>query len=266
MTLTKKLRNAIETETGCKVYGNLIMLPDGDLYPLPLVKGNKKIGKVWHASTLPTNKTITAYVNGEKLEMIGTCPMTCDGCYGVNGCYGYNSVKYILMRRTAFLRKYPDVYFTVARLQIIHQNIKKIRIHVTGDFIENEAMGWYKIFKEFPYLKGWTYTKCNIDGDLEMLDGLHNFNIVKSVIKGCGFNFGHIDYIMALYEKLTQDGENVYICRCGVDPDQHCDNCCGCSDHDRVLFIEHGTGYKAIEDPLYNTIKALINSQPSQAI
>ena len=58
-------------------------------------------------------------------------------------------------------------------------------------------------------------------------------------------------------------GKNVYICRCGIDKNQHCTNCKACSNNDYVLFIEHSTEYKAIDDPCYNEIVELINSQPT---
>lgn len=266
--MKKSLKEAIAGETGLKVYGDWIMI-DGELYPLPLVDGNEKIGKgVWHASTLAGAIVHTFEYNDAVYTEKGTCPMTCKddhgkiACYGLNGCYTYSNVKYYLMMRTRLLRKYPETYFKIARLQIVHENIKLLRLHATGDFIPGEAAGWYEIFKDMPGLKGWTYTKCKWTADIKKLDSLNNFNIVRSIIPGYGYNFGTIGYILKVWNKLKNAGKKVYICRCGIDKNQHCNTCAGCSENKYVLFIIHGTSYKALLDPLYNVIAKIINDQP----
>lgn len=265
--MKKALKEMIEKNESLKVFGDYVRVNGGDLFPLPLVDGNDKIGKgVWHASTLPGSKDITFTFNDIEYTEKGTCPITCPGCYGLSGFYNYDSTKYYLMQRTRFLKEYPALYFYVCRCQIMAENIKYIRIHATGDFIPGEAAGWYEIFKAMPHLKGWTYTKCDISGDIAMLDSLDNFNIVKSIVPGCGFNFGHIDYILSVYDHLKSIGETPYICRCGIDKNQHCNNCTGCSKNKYVLFIEHSTDYKAEKDILYSDIKALIESQPEQLL
>lgn len=263
--MKKELKKSIES-LGLKTYGEAIMI-DGTLYPLPLVEGNDKIGNVWHASTLPTDKTFNIELGGENVSVCGTCPTHCEGCYGTKGNYQrFPAIYQLLGLRTLFLKKYPDIYFKVAVFQIIAENIQLIRLHATGDFIRGEASGWYNIFKALPNVKGWTYTKCKFTKEIKALDSLDNFNIVKSIIKGCGFNFGHIDYLLKTYNRLTDEGKKPYICRCGIDKTQHCDNCKGCASNEYVLFIEHSTEYKAEKDPLYETIKAIIESQPSQAV
>lgn len=258
--MKKSLKEKIEKIDGVKVIGNLIAI-DGDmvLYPLPMVDGNEKIGKgVWHGSTLPGNEMITLK-NGDQEK--GTCPIKCPGCYALSGNYCYDDIKAVLMQRTRLLRKYPEIYFKLVEAQIEAENIKLIRVHASGDFIPGEAMGWYRVFKNHPSVIGWTYTKVDIKGEVKKLDSLHNFNIVKSIIPGCGFNYGHIDYILKTYSKLKAKGESVYICRCGIDRNQHCKDCTGCALNKYVLFIEHGTSYKAVKDPLYNVIYDLIESQ-----
>ena len=77
-----------------------------------------------------------------------------------------------------------------------------------------------------------------------------------------GYNFGHCDHIIRLYEMLKQRGEKVYICRCGVDKNQHCQSCGHCSKKGvYVLFIEHSTDYVAENDPLFPVLKAIIDAQ-----
>lgn len=257
-----------------KVFGNLIRVND-ELFPLPLVKGNSKLGEtVYHASTLPTNAayTVTDKNTGETFTEKGTCPMTCkdkDGnitCYGVHGNYNFPSVQYLLARRTAFLRKYPEIYFHCVKAQLIYEEVEKLRIHATGDFIPGEAIGFYNVLKEFPDISAWTYTKVTNDSDIDTLDSLDNMNVVKSILPWGGFNYGHNAYIAAAYYRLKRMNKSVYICRCGIDKNQHCSNCDGCSKHEYVLFIEHSTDYDAEKDYGFDKLKELIESQPKSII
>lgn len=267
--LTKKM---IESRLNLKVFGNWVMI-DETLYPLPLVQGNEKLGEsVWHGSTLPTNEIITCEYKDKlgtihKLSESGTCPFTCKGCYGTTNNYNYESTKFYLIMRTRLLKNYPDIYFQLVRIQLETEEIEKLRIHATGDFIKDEAIGYYNVLKDFPKIKSWTYTKVESDSDIEMLDSLPNVNVVKSVIKGFGFNYGHCDYIMKVYEYLKSINKSVFICRCGTEdkkqPEtiQHCSDCDGCSNHKYVLFIEHSTKYNAKKDKLFPEIVKLIHSE-----
>lgn len=247
---------------GFKVYGNLVMI-NGDLYPLPLVEGNTKLGKkVYHASTLPTKKEFTITLkNGETITEKGTCPTTCNGCYGTEGRYKCSSTLFWIAKRTELLRRYPDAYFLLMAIQIKHENVEKLRIHATGDFITGEASGYINVLKQFPDLKAWTYTKCKVVGEIAELNALPNCNVVKSIIPGHGFNFGTVAYIANMYYLLKRRNKSVYICRCGIDPNQHCSDCNGCSDHEYVLFIEHSTGYNAKTDYGYDKMVELIENQ-----
>lgn len=263
--MKKSLEEKINQIPGCKVVAGFDLVEiDGVCYPLPLVDGNSKIGHVWHASTLPTNESYTVEYNGITITENGTCPLHCEGCYATKGNYNFPHIQYLLAMRTRLLRLYPEVYFRIVAAQIESENIKLLRLHASGDFMPGEASGWYQIFKNHSDIKGWTYTKYEIKDDIRKLNNLKNFNIVKSIIKGCGFNYGHIDYILKVYRKLKAAKKNVYICRCGIDKKQHCDSCGGCANNEYVLFIEHSTSYKADKDPLYNQIKDLIELQPAQ--
>ena len=80
----------------------------GFINPL-LVNGNSKLGKgVWTFSTLPTNKYFHLVIDGEPLEVKGTCPCHCDGCYATKGNYNFSSVQNALGIRTALARLYTD--------------------------------------------------------------------------------------------------------------------------------------------------------------
>lgn len=265
------IKKAVEN-MGLKTFGNFVMI-DGVLYPMPLVEGNEKLGKkVWHGSTLPTKETITCEYkdNAGNIHIEsepGTCPFSCKGCYGTTNNYQYESTKYYLIMRTKLLRKYPEIYFQLVEIQLKYENIEKLRIHATGDFIPGEAFGYYNVLKKFPHIKAWTYTKVENDFDIQLLDTLPNVNVVKSIIPGFGFNFGHVAYIANMFYALKRAGKTAFICRCGTEdkkkPEtiQHCSDCNGCSDHEYVLFIEHSTKYNARRDYGYNKLVNLINSE-----
>jgi hypothetical protein len=148
-----------------------------------------------------------------------------------------------------------------AQLEIIGRG--EIRIHAAGDFNtkypEEYAAMWFEIASKFMSFRFWTYTKVKRFENL--FDSLKNANIVKSVIPGIGFNFGRCEYIINAYYTLQELGKSVYICRCGIDKNQHCERCGVCATYEYVLFIEHGTDYKAEKDPLFAKLCEIVNNQ-----
>lgn len=227
----------------------------------PLVNGNEKIGKgVFHFSTLPGTADFTVTVYGKEYTVKGTCACDCRGCYAKTGNYRYQSVKNALGMRTILARDYIAFLYHAITAQIKADKVKIIRIHAAGDFFSNEyADMWARIVKENPDVKFWTYTKVKEYENL--FSSFENANIVKSVIPGKGFNFGHCDYIADLYADLKTAGKTVHVCKCGIDKSQHCVNCKGCIDNEFVLFLEHGTEYKADKDPEISRIVDIINNQ-----
>lgn len=238
--------------------------PVGLVNPL-LVDGNGKIGKgVWHFSTCPGDKEFSAEFNGQILETIGTCGDTCPGCYGFSNNYkrfGYDA----LVVRTVLAREHMDFVKRAITAQLVADKIKTVRIHATGDFFSKAYLNmWIDIVKENPGVTFWTYTKEY--GAETAFDAFPNANIVKSNVPGAEYNYGHVDYIIAVYDMLKAMGKSVYICRCGIDKNQHCTNCTACAKCEHVLFIEHSTGYNAEKDPRYNDIVKLIDSQDKSFI
>lgn len=244
--------------------------PIGWINPL-LINGNSKLGQgVWTFSTLAANVDYTAEINGEKVVVRGTCPCKCPGCYACNGCYKFHSTINSLARKTVLVRKHLDFVRRAILAQIIADKIAILRIHASGDFAigsesENESYlnMWCDVIAANPAVVFWTYTK--VTAFESAFDRFNNANIVKSLID-CGsikgLNYGKAGYLIALYKALKAAGKNVYICRCGVDKEQHCTNCHGCAINDYVLFLEHGTVYKPEEDPDYPAFIALVESQP----
>ena len=232
-------------------YKNGKILFNGQWVSELLKEGNSKTGKrVYTWSMLP----------GEK----GTCVCTCKGCYAMTGFYQMSSVKKALELNTHIVNENIDFFVNAISAQLETIGSGEIRIHAAGDFNtknpDEYAAAWRRIVKENPSFLFWTYTKMPQFENL--FDDLQNGNIVKSVINGIGFNFGHCDYIISTYKKLKAMGANVYICRCGIDKNKHCENCGHCGKAQFVLFIEHSTSYKATEDPLFDELKAIIERQP----
>lgn len=245
-----------------------IITPEFGEMPKLLVNGNTKLGKdIYQFSMLPTTKFFTAIINGKEYGEFGTCPCDCTGCYATKGNYKYSSTIKWLVYRTYLVRHYIDFVERAIMAQIEADKVEFIRIHAAGDFfsMKEEALVWEyvamwkRIAKAFPAVIMWTYTK---NREVETaFDDIENVNIVPSIIAGYGFNFGHIGYILELYHVLKEAGKKVYICRCGIDKNQHCTNCKACSECDYVLFIEHSTEYKAEKDPLYQLAKETIEAQ-----
>lgn len=256
--ITKK---DIYNKYGIKMIDNEHIESPIGIVRMPLVDGNDKIGKgVWHFSTLPGTGIFEAVINEKPVTVKGTCPCDCIGCYAKTGNYNYSTTIQALAIRTILARNYIDWLERAIMAQIEADHIKFVRIHASGDFIDKPYIEmWQRIVEACKSAIFWTYTK-NKEAE-KAFDSFDNANIVKSVIPGKGLNYGHCDYILSCYEFLKAAGKSVYICRCGIDKDQHCNNCKGCSVNEYVLFIEHSTDYKAEKDPLFPVIKALIESQ-----
>lgn len=249
-------RKEIFAKCGIEFDGNSHILFDGKWIPLFLKQGNSKVGKKVYTFSLPA---------GTK----GTCICDCEGCYAKVGRYVFPNVIECLKRNQWFVENEIDFIHRAINAQIecickaAATDAVCVRIHAAGDFNtsnrDDYATMWKMIAYENPSVLFWTYTKIS---QLENLfDDVPNANIVKSVINGIGFNFGHCDYIIDTYKKLKATGCKVYICRCGIDKNQHCQGCRHCYESDFVLFLEHSTDYKATEDPRFDELKALIESQ-----
>lgn len=215
-----------------------------------LKEGNSKTGKkVYTWSMLPGTT--------------GTCVCNCVGCYAMTGFYQMSSVKKALELNTSIVNDDIQFFYNAISAQLETIGAGEIRIHAAGDFNtsdpETYAQAWKRIAIENPSFLFWTYTKMQRFEHL--FDDVPNANIVKSVINGVGVNYGHCGYIIDTYKKLVSMGAKVWICRCGIDKNQHCENCKHCATAQFVLFIEHSTNYKAEQDPQFEELKTLIESQ-----
>jgi len=254
-------KKGIYEKYGISYNGGKIEAPlFGQIAPL-LVNGNAKLGKgVWTWSMLPGDFEHSVTLDDECRKVRGTCPVSCPGCYAQTGFYNMPDVKAANARKTVLARLYPDFVRRAILAQIEAEGVKLCRIHASGDFFSAEYVEmWREIVKASPACLFWSYTK-NREAE-EAFSDLPNINIVKSCVAGYGFNFGKCGYILRLYNALKAEGEDVYICRCGIDKNQHCTTCRGCSENKYVLFIEHSTDYHAEADPLFPALSEIIEAQ-----
>lgn len=267
--MKKESKKTIYARYGIKYKNGKILAPVfGYIRPL-LVDGNAKIGKgAFHFSTLPTNRVFVITVDGKNIEVHGTCPCACIGCYATKGNYRFQSVIKALAIRTILAREHMDFVKRAIMAQIEADKISLCRIHAAGDFFNLAYVKmWHDIAKAFPAVLFWTYTK-NREAE-NAFDDLENANIVKSIINGFGFNFGHCEYIMNVYKTLKKAGKKVHVCFCGIEKyadieTKHCTNCHGCAENEYVLFIEHSTTYKAETDPFFPELVKMILAQEAE--
>lgn len=240
---------------------NKILAPWGEWVTLPLTWGSKTHCYGW--STLAGTKEWEVEFNGTTQIMKGTCVCQCEHCYGCSGRYAMSGVYNANAWRT-FAARYHMDWLKRAIIAQINWGVKGeplafVRVHITGDFFRMEYVDAWKDIKEAcPNTRMWAYTK-NKEAE-DAFDDVKDFNIVKSLIPGFGINYGHCDYVMEMYHALRKAGIETHICRCAVDSEQHCDTCKACQDLTYVLFLEHGSNYKAEADPLWDEFVALVES------
>lgn len=260
MSITKKQayeKHGITFKTG-KIFS-----PIGPICEL-LKEGNDKTGKlVFTFSLLPGTSEFTMDVNGKTITVKGTCACDCLGCYAKTGHYRQTSAIRSMIINTYLVNNHIDFVKACIMAQLEYIGRGEVRIHAAGDFNTSDpdkyAEMWLDIAKRNNTFRLWTYTK--IKRFETLFDSLKNANIVKSVIPGVGINYGHCDYIINAYYTLKAMGKTVYICRCGIDKNQHCERCGVCATYEYVLFIEHSTGYNAEKDPLFEKLVYIINNQ-----
>ncbi len=261
---TKRVnKKDIYAKYGVMFKGGKIVSPIGDICEL-LKEGNDKTGKlVLTFSLLPGTGEYTATINGIVITENGTCVCNCKGCYAKTGRYNQYNVIASMVVNTFLVNHHLDFVKACISAQLECIGRGEVRIHAAGDFNTSEperyANMWHDIAAKNNTFRFWTYTK--IKKFETLFDDLKNANIVKSVIPNIGVNFGHCDYIINAYYTLKEIGKTVYICKCGVDKNQHCERCGVCATYEYVLFIEHSTEYKAELDPLYPKLCEIANNQ-----
>lgn len=256
-------KKATYSAHGIQYKSGKILSPIGWI-PELLKEGNSKTGKaVYTWSILPGTREYSLEINGENVTIFGTCVCDCVGCYAQTGFYKMKNVCDSLAINTYLVNTFPDFVYNAICAQLETIGRGEIRIHAAGDFNtrnpEKYTSMWRMIAEKYNAFRFWTYTKMKQFENL--FDGLKNANIVKSVIPSIGVNFGHCDYIINAYYTLLSMGKRVYICKCGIDKNQHCERCGICATYDYVLFLEHSTAYNAEKDTLFPKLCEIVNNQ-----
>jgi len=259
----KTTKKDIYKKYGITFENGKILSPIGYICEL-LKEGNDKTGKaVLTFSVLPGTADFTAEVNGKTITEKGTCICNCAGCYAKTGHYRQTSAIRSMVINTCLVNNHIEFVERCisAQLEIVGRG--EVRIHASGDFNTKNsdayATMWHNIAKRNTNFIFWTYTK--IKKYETLFDDLKKANIVKSIIPKIGVNFGTCEYIINAYYTLKAMGLSVYICKCGIDKNQHCENCGVCATYTYVLFLEHSTGYNAEKDPLYSKLVEIVNNQ-----
>lgn len=243
-----------------------ILSPWNEWIPLPLKKGNSKVGKKAYAFSMTHGnetfhisefgyRTQAVMESANVTEISGSCSCHCEHCYCDNGCYRFDSTKASNMINLILARFYVDFLKRAIIAQIIAYKITQCRIHASGDFLSDEYVEmWKEIVNTCDSVIYWTYTK--VESALNAFQDIPNLSIVPSNTP-VGINFGNCTDLLRKYHELTAMGYKVHICACGTDYEKHCCDCTtGCKaigkDIDFVLFILHSTpDYKAGEkDPV----------------
>lgn len=259
---SNKSKKEFFAEYGVEYKGGKILAPWGEYVTLPLTWGSKTHCYGW--STLAGTKEWKVEFNGSSQVMKGTCVCQCQHCYGCNGRYAMPGVYNANAWRTVAAREYQDWLANAITAQI-NWGVKGnplgfVRVHITGDFFDMGYVNmWKRIKANCPLTRMWAYTK-NKEAE-DAFDDVADFNIVKSLVPGFGFNYGHCDYVMSMYHALKEAGVPTHICRCAITNDQHCNNCRACQDLTYVLFLEHGSNYNPQKDPLWNDFVSLVESE-----
>lgn len=262
--MTRKFKRDYYAEQGIEYKDGRIYAPALQAWIRPLLKDpdNNRKTQVWTLSTLPTDGTFDVTIDGRPYTVRGTCPCHCPGCYAMHGLQATPSARASQATTTLLVRLDVDFVRRALIAQIRADHITEARIHAAGDFDNNPA--YVAALIDAATETGcdmWTYTKWT---ELEnAADGVPLFHIVPSIVPGHGLNYGTCEHVMECVDAIKAAGRSVYVCRCGVDPDQHCKNCGGCRRYDHVLFIEHGTDYDKNADPLFPVLAAYIESQES---
>lgn len=259
----RRSKKTVYAKHGIIFDGKHIESPVGKICEI-LKEGNDKTGKlVYTFSLLPGTEIFTLEIDGRTYSVQGTCCCDCVGCYAKTGHYVQYSAERSLLINTYLVNHHLDFVKACISAQLEYIGRGEVRIHAAGDFKtanpDAYAKLWHDIAARFNSFRFWTYTKVKKFETL--FDDLKNANIVKSVIPGIGVNFGHCDYIIDAYYTLRELGKKVYICRCGVDKNQHCERCGVCATYEYVLFIEHSTEYNAEKDPLFAKLCEIIDNQ-----
>lgn len=188
-----------------------------------------------------------------------TCKYNCPNCYALKAeqiyknntplcrAYHYEIVKQAIadIKKREYLLQYMcselDRHIKYCNKKGL---LPIVRIHASGDIFSLEYLALLlELIDLNKDVYFYTYTKQLDEGVIDTLNKKENLNIVKSIIhmdnKNC-INYGSMDYITRLSNKLTDKNQDNFICGYGIDDSQRCMvNCNACLHCPHILFKQH---------------------------
>jgi hypothetical protein len=146
-----------------------------------LKKGNEKLDKSIGIFNLPAINTCR------------NCADCKDKCYAAGPQKRYGNCRQSRWANLVIALTFPANFVKEITRQIDSQNIKKVRIHESGDFYNSAyCFLWEQIAQNCESTRFYFYTKTNISTD--WLNGLDNVNRVESILPDGSINFGSLEY------------------------------------------------------------------------
>jgi len=204
--------------------------------PNRLVIGNSKLDKIL-IFDLPAGDIL----NNGSCHNCKSCVST---CYALPQQIQYPNTMVFRLVNLYLLKHHELRLKTLIKQQIKKSKYKTLRIHSSGDFYsQSEIDMWDSIVSENSDLNFYAYTKVDKMFSFETIESRKNFNLIRSIIEEKYLNYGSMDYIKRIAEKV--DG---FICPATTGKDIKCNRECSyCVTGDKALFLIHGSNAKKLK-------------------
>lgn len=186
---------------------------------------------------------------------IVTCKGACPSCYALKASRIYKNTRIMRACHYAMLlqalnnnKKYNYLlnYMSceIKKHVLIYKN-PILRLHGAGDIFSGDYLQFIlDIVTENKNIKIYTYSKQLDNKIIDIINNKYeNFNIIKSmpcVNNKYYLNYGNMEYLQDLKNKLQKDKQACFICSYGIDKNITCGvNCMACLNCDNVLFLKH---------------------------
>lgn len=148
-----------------------------------------------------------------------SCGHYCKFCYAantcVNGLYGLN-VTETWLTWYEIEKLFPEHYFAQVRYELAHTRKKDVRLHVSGDFIdEHDYNEWLNVVREYPEKRFYTYSKRPYINRDELPE---NINVVDSCPCGHSKNYGSDEFLETIVSEIKAEyNVSAWVCKCGTE-------------------------------------------------
>jgi hypothetical protein len=185
---------------------------------LKVSKGNTKLGKIPNVSTLP-------------VKDCGSCDFCKKDCYALRIVKRYPNVKKAWKNNSELFRKDRQAAFEDMNLWLGENHPEKFRIHVGGDFLDQDHVYWWsRIASRHPWTKFLAFTKMHHLNFSYMPD---NLTIVLSMFPGMPLPDSDLPKAWLEEERVPEDA---------FECTKSCSDCFFCwymEDGENVYFHKH---------------------------